>query len=152
MPWSPTPPVALIVSFALMLGPVAHADDSAPAAINVTVSTFRNTNGKLGCRLHSSADGFPAGPAGVVADRLVAIPGASAQCSFENVAPGTYAISVMHDENGNGKLDKSFIGIPTEGYGVSNNHTHAMSAPTWDESKFTVARGARLDMAISLKY
>ena len=82
----------------------------------------------------------------------MAIPGASAQCSFENVAPGTYAISVMHDENGNGKLDKSFIGIPTEGYGVSNNHTHAMSAPTWDESKFTVARGARLDMAISLKY
>ncbi|WP_262298528.1 DUF2141 domain-containing protein [Microvirga sesbaniae] len=38
-----------------------------------------------------------------------------------NVKPGTYAIAVFHDVNGNGKLDRSFIGLPNEPYGFSND-------------------------------
>ncbi len=38
-----------------------------------------------------------------------------------NVKPGAYAIAVFHDRNGNGKLDRSLIGLPSEPYGFSNN-------------------------------
>jgi len=38
-----------------------------------------------------------------------------------NVKPGSYAIAVFHDVNGNGKLDRSFIGLPNEPYGFSND-------------------------------
>jgi uncharacterized protein (DUF2141 family) len=38
-----------------------------------------------------------------------------------NVKPGSYAIAVFHDTNGNGKLDRSFIGLPSEPYGFSND-------------------------------
>jgi len=82
----------------------------------------------------------------------VPITAGTTQCSFENVSAGTYAISVMHDENDNQKLDKNFFGVPTEGYGVSNNHTHAMSSPTWEESKFTVEGGKNLGLGIGLRY
>ena len=40
---------------------------------------------------------------------------------IRNVKPGTYAIAVFHDVNGNGKLDRSFIGLPNEPYGFSND-------------------------------
>jgi hypothetical protein len=40
---------------------------------------------------------------------------------FSNVQPGRYAAIAFHDENGNGKPDKNFLGVPTEPYGFSNN-------------------------------
>jgi uncharacterized protein (DUF2141 family) len=126
------------------------AADGAGARLTVRVKTFRNTQGALACRLFRSGEGFPEAPdhsIGMVS-RIV---GESAECVFEGVKPGTYAVSVMHDENGNQQLDKNFLGIPKEGYGVSNNHTHALGAPNWDESKFEVAE-KDLQLDIALRY
>ena len=41
--------------------------------------------------------------------------------TFENVAPGRYGISAFHDVNSNEKLDTSFVGLPKEPYGFSQN-------------------------------
>ena len=84
-------------------------------------------------------------------ERRVAITGPTALCTFEGVAPGAYAIAVMHDENGDGKLDKNFFGVPTEGYGVSNNRTHALRNPSWDESRFVLEPGKNLGLASALR-
>ena len=43
--------------------------------------------------------------------------------------PGTYAVAIYHDENGNAKFDKTWIGLPDEGYGVSNNPTTFLGPP-----------------------
>jgi uncharacterized protein (DUF2141 family) len=129
---------------------VARADPSATSTIDVNVRTLRNNKGWLGCRLYSSSQGFPKEPTGT--QQRLSITGEVVRCTFANVAPGTYAVAVMHDENGNGKLDSNFLGIPTEGYGVSNNHTHALSAPTWDESKFEVRAGQDIRIGIALRY
>ncbi len=40
---------------------------------------------------------------------------------LRNVKPGSYSIAVFHDTNGNGKLDRNFIGLPSEPYGFSND-------------------------------
>ena len=53
---------------------------------------------------------------------------------FSNVQPGRYATIAFHDENGNGKLDKSFLGIPTEPYGFSNNVQGFLGPPTFDDA------------------
>jgi uncharacterized protein (DUF2141 family) len=37
------------------------------------------------------------------------------------VKPVAYSIAVFHDTSGNGKLDRSFIGLPNEPYGFSND-------------------------------
>ena len=57
---------------------------------------------------------------------------------WRDLAPGVYAVSVLHDENGNGKMDKSFIGIPREGYGASNNPPKMKRAPHFDEARFSL--------------
>ncbi len=45
----------------------------------------------------------------------------SVEFTLRNVKPGTYAVAVFHDLNGNGRLDRNFIGLPSEPYGFSND-------------------------------
>lgn len=46
---------------------------------------------------------------------------------------GNYAIAVFHDANENGKLDKNFLGIPTEKYGFSNDAMGAFGPPNFED-------------------
>lgn len=61
-----------------------------------------------------------------------------ATVSFENIASGTYAVAAFLDENGNGKMDTNFFGIPTEKYGFSNNVRPMMRAATFKEAAFVI--------------
>ena len=74
-----------------------------------------------------------------------------ARCDFEDIPPGTYALAVVHDENFNGKLDTNFLGIPTEGYGFSNDATAALGAPSFSAASFSYD-GQNLDLTIGLNY
>ncbi len=49
---------------------------------------------------------------------------------------GEYAIALLHDENSDGECNFNWIGIPTEGYGFSQNVKPIISAPSFDETKF----------------
>ena len=55
-----------------------------------------------------------------------------------NVKPGSYAVAVFHDTNGNGKLDRSFIGLPSEPYGFSND-VGRRGFPSFEGALVTVA-------------
>ena len=49
------------------------------------------------------------------------------------------AISVLHDENGNGLMDSSMFGVPREGFGISRiPRLVALRAPTFEEASFPV--------------
>ena len=65
--------------------------------------------------------------------------------TFHDVAPGDYALMVMHDANGNGSFDMSPSGMPDEGFAFSNKGRPLMGMPTFRGLKFTVtAEGAAL--------
>lgn len=55
---------------------------------------------------------------------------------LKNVPPGTYAISVFHDENNNDKLDLKVMKIPKEPYGFSNNARGTLGPATYQEASF----------------
>lgn len=67
---------------------------------------------------------------------------------FEDVVPGRYGISALHDKNENGKLDFKWYGPPKEGYGASNNPPPRMGPPKWEDIVFEIAEE---DMSISIK-
>jgi uncharacterized protein (DUF2141 family) len=125
----------------------AQAGDEGTATLRVEVASFRNAKGTLNCRLFNDAASFPDGE-GV----RTRIDGTQAAGVFEGLAPGAYAVAVVHDENGNGRLDRNVVGIPSEGYGVSNNRTYAMASPKWDESRFTLAAREALVLRISQRF
>ena len=63
---------------------------------------------------------------------------AGASANFELPA-GRYAIMVVHDENGNGQLDKNMLGIPKEPIGVSNGLKSKLRRPTFAECSFDLS-------------
>jgi uncharacterized protein (DUF2141 family) len=70
---------------------------------------------------------------------------------FFHVAPGTYAVSVFHDENSNGKLDTNLMGIPREGVGASNGARGHFGPPKFDDAAFHFS-GGQLDLKITVNY
>ena len=58
-----------------------------------------------------------------------------ATANFENVPKGNYAIVVLHDRNGNGKMDFDQNGIPQENYGTSSQSI-VYGPPSWEHSNF----------------
>ena len=59
-----------------------------------------------------------------------------ADVTFWNIPYGEYAIKVYHDANNDDKLNKNFLGMPTEEYGFSNNARGSFGPPSWDDAKF----------------
>ena len=57
--------------------------------------------------------------------------------TFTNVPKGTYAITCVHDENNNGRMDFDEGGMPKEDYGMSNNPM-SYGPPEFGPSKFMV--------------
>ena len=49
---------------------------------------------------------------------------------------GIYALAIYQDENKNGKIDKNFLGIPTEHYAFSNDYKPTIKAPAFKDCKF----------------
>lgn len=82
--------------------------------------------------------------------RHFAVPAKGGPVVLGAMAPGHYAIAIIHDENGNGKLD-TFAGIPREGVGFSRNPVLRFGAPSFRSASFPMA-GAPVEQDIRLKY
>ncbi len=56
--------------------------------------------------------------------------------TIKNLKPGKYIFKYFHDENKNKKMDSNWLGIPTEGYGFSNNAKGLFGPPSIKETIF----------------
>lgn len=63
------------------------------------------------------------------------------QVCFNLPAAGVYAVAVYHDTNGNRDFDRNAVGMPTEGYGFSNDAPTRFGAPSFDAVRFNVKAG-----------
>lgn len=130
---------------------ITFAESPCPG-IHVRILDIRNSTGGVACALFESSVGFPREYLRYATNIMVIkIRDKQARCDFEDIAPGTYALAVVHDENMNGKLDTKWLGIPTEGYGFSNDAKALLSAPTFSAASFSYD-GQNLDMTIGLHY
>jgi uncharacterized protein (DUF2141 family) len=118
--------------------------------LDIQIQGLRNTSGTIHLCLSRSPAHFPdcAGEPGMISRTVRAAD--AAHIRIQNVPPGDYAVSVIHDENGNGRLDK-FVGIPREGFGFSRNPRLRMGPPGFEQCRFPVA-GGLVSEAIRMKY
>ncbi len=154
---------ALLLSALFIATPTAEApsvtddarvtvDDAETGTLVVNMVHFRNSNGQVLISLYNKNDGFPTKPARAYKGVKTKITGRVAQYVFEGLPAGEYAVSVAHDENHNGQLDTSWIGIPREGVGTSNNPKGRMGPPRYREAKFNLGAGEQLTKSINLVY
>ena len=129
----------LALSMLSMLLPL-FGQTTSTSKLTVRVTGARNAKGTIRFALFQDATGFPENPAKALLLRQAEIDPQtlSAEVVFEDIPAGTYAVSVFHDENMNGKFDKNFVGAPKEGYGASNNPKKRIGPPLFDEAKFSV--------------
>ena len=117
---------------------------------NLTVEVMvRSEKGSVFCNIFSSSDGFPSKDAKAVARTSAKISKGKAFCKFPDIAAGDYAVVTYHDEDNNGKLNKNFLGIPSEGLGVSNDEPSR--PPKFDKAKFHYD-GGKKNIKINIKY
>jgi len=116
--------------------------------IVVDINNLRNNHGIVLCLLFASAEGFPGDRSQAVNKTAGKIADGKASCRFSGMPTGTYAVSYIHDENGNHHFDKGFFGIPVEGYGFSNNARGFLGPPKFDKAIFEFHGGV---MAMPLK-
>ena len=135
-----------------IVAPGNAAADTPADVLTVTVSGAHNDTGHIGCALFRSATGFPFSDGHAARLTEVAIVHGRGTCVFSGLPTGSYAVAVMHDENGNTKLDTNFLGIPTEGFGFSNGAKgHTFSPASFDEARFTYSGGSA-SQSIHLEY
>jgi len=117
----------------------------------VSVKNIRSSKGQIGFCLFKTSLGFPKHPEKAIQRAFVKMDGNSAEYTFTNVPFGTYAVCVFHDENDDKKINTNFIGIPTEGVGVSNNVKGHFGPPKFDDAKFNFTKAGQT-LTISLTY
>jgi uncharacterized protein (DUF2141 family) len=144
--------VALLATLMLAnLPAIAFAQSSCPG-IHVKILNIRNSTGGVACALFESPVGFPTEFLhSATNSMIIKVRDTQARCDFEDIPQGTYALAVIHDENMNGKLDTNWLGVPTEGYGFSNDAKALLSAPSFSAASFPYD-ARNLDLTISLHY
>jgi len=136
----------LIIAMGLMLGMIPSKKEE--VTLTVTVDNLRNENGYIAIALHNGETEFPGTEAFMT--KYVEAEGGSVEVVFENVPVGEYALAVMHDENGNEEMDFNSYGMPTEGYGFSNDAMGEQGPPEFDDASFDVDE--EMDTAVTLMY
>lgn len=120
------------------------------AVLKVDVTDLKTTTGSIRISIYSKPDGFMKDDSKAVAKGSIKAEGDLHEMVFK-LPPGKYAVALFHDKNDNGKLDTNFLGIPSEGYGVSNNPKPKFRAPKYKEALFDLPEGGKTT-TVSLQY
>lgn len=144
-----------VLALALFGFAASASAESPPSAadgtLTVKVSNIQNDKGQIGCSLFSKKDGFPSEAEKADSRMFVKSKSGKANCVFEDLKPGKYAVSVMHDEDKNGELKTSLVGRPKEWWGVSNDvPAERFGPPKYQKALFEFA-GAPKTITIKLQ-
>ncbi|WP_445191141.1 DUF2141 domain-containing protein [Sphingomonas sp. Tas61C01] len=117
--------------------------------LDVAVDKLRSAKGLIRVCLTADPANFPACVDD--ADAITRTVAANTHMMrFDGLPHGNYAIAVIHDENGNSKLD-TLAGIPREGFGFSQNPAITFGPPRFAAAKFAVTSDAEIQR-IRMRY
>ena len=123
----------------LLLAPLLAGADTPANRLDVDIERLRNARGAIHACLTGNSRFFPDCRKDPAALKQT-IPATARQLSFTGFAPGTYALTVVHDENLNHKLDTT-LGIPREGFGFSRNPVVRFGAPKFRQVDIKLGSG-----------
>ncbi|NER10913.1 Uncharacterized conserved protein, DUF2141 family [Muriicola jejuensis] len=135
----------LLVFVLFLFVTFVRSQESTGYDIAVTVENIETDGGQILAVLHT-AETFMQGD-GVGSVSVEGKKG-SLTLDFQGVEPGTYALLVMHDLNGNYQMDFDQQGMPVEKYGMSGKGL-PMGPPSFYQAKFEVGE-EHLEMTIKL--
>ena len=145
--------LVLVAAVGSLLGvnsrPAAAGNGVGTSSVTVVVSELVSTKAAVKLYFYNVHDTFL--QHGGYAFMRVVKPGGQNQIQLPVDLPnGEWAVAITQDTNNNDKLDKNFLGIPTEPYAFSNNIRPTVSAPDFNQCKFLVSGSGKV-VSIVLK-
>lgn len=143
-------PINVFATFTIAFLTWFTANAANAADLEVQVPNLRSSKGSIRVALHRRGGSvkFP-NEAGAIAGAFRQAAVGSMRFVFTDLPPGDYAVAAFHDRNGDGKLTKNILGIPTEPYGFSNNVYGFMGPASFEKAAVTVsADSAQLSISV----
>jgi uncharacterized protein (DUF2141 family) len=131
-------------------GAGAADEKAARTELTVHITHLENDKGRVAVALFASAADFPKQERALLG-KLTKIERKRARVTFRDVAPGVYAVAVLHDENQNSKMDFNFLGMPLEGYGFSNDAAAMFGPPSFEDAAFRL-KARPSGVSIKMRY
>ena len=123
---------------------------TAPGSLDAGIQGFRSQKGQVMACLTTRPQNFPNCQDDPNARRMTVPTRAAGMLKFGGLPSGTYALALIHDENGNGKLD-TMMGIPKEGFGFSKNPAIRFGPPSFKSAEVAITSGEH-DETVKMKY
>jgi uncharacterized protein (DUF2141 family) len=125
--------VCALSTLAALISPgLARAGD-----LTIDVSGITPDHGRIYVAVYDRAETFPT-PGRQLVGQILDPADHHLSVQFKDLPPGQYAAVAFQDANGNGKLDKNFLGIPKEPYGFSNGARGSGGAPKFSAAAVTL--------------
>jgi uncharacterized protein (DUF2141 family) len=106
--------------------------------ITVVVESITNAKGTISANLTNDEANFPSGASAIASQKIEVTEKGNVKLIFENVPAGKYAIVIVHDLNGNDKLDMNGQ-MPAEPFGFSKL-SFLMGPPQFKDCAFEVTK------------
>lgn len=119
------------------------------SSLTVNISGLRNVKGNVLVCVTANPKFFPDCSKDPSSYRAKIAAKQASSISFDGMPAGTYAAALMHDENGNSKLDTAAF-IPKEGFGFSRNPAVVTGPPKFKSAAFAVNGAAAQN--VKMKY
>ncbi len=140
--------VVLLAIAAMSLGTDQEIRAIHGERLTVYVEGVRNSTGNIGYLVFNSDRGWPDTIAEAVRGDVVPAQKGTTVFEVTDLPPGDYGVLVIHDENGNKKLDRDWKGVPKEQWGMSNNPRVYLAAPSFQRARFHVDRTTEIHIQL----
>jgi uncharacterized protein (DUF2141 family) len=117
--------------------------------LKVIVSGLKSDQGDIKIGLFNSAESYQ-GKTDKFRGAILPIVDKRAEWLIESIPFGEYAVKLFHDEDKDDKIDRNFIGMPTESIGFSNNAKIGFGPPGFKKAKF-LFNSKEMTIVIELK-
>jgi uncharacterized protein (DUF2141 family) len=137
-----------LAPFSFLLA-MAIAGTAAAADVTIVVKGVRSNQGQVAALAFQQAKGFPDQFALALRQATVPASKGDVTITLKDLPPGKYALTVMHDQNADGVLQRNLFGVPQEGVGVTGKPL-GNRAPKFAESVIEITQDENRE--ITLKY
>ena len=145
----PTKFILLLIFLLLFFAGASPAVSESTGNLIINISGFPSSDGFAMVALHNSEESYEGGEVSAIAKTKIMVVDRKVQVVFTNLPYGWYGVSLYHDENGDGQMDKNAMGIPKEAYGFSNNAKGFFGKPDYKDIMFQL-NSAEKQIAINL--
>ena len=145
----PTNFILLLILLLPFFAGASPAASESTGNLIINISGFPSSDGFAMVALHNSEESYEGGEVSAIAKTKIMVVDRKVQVVFTNLPYGWYGVSLYHDENGDGQMDKNAMGIPKEAYGFSNNAKGFFGKPDYKDIMFQL-NSAEKQIAINL--